>query len=146
MPMSTKSTVDWKIFLPLKMPIFPPPAEKVSTNFDAPRVLSVHVHRAPTRFYSNIVDGPPSRISVWRFGGLALHRSIAPQSTDGVWSGGRDSNPRQPAWKAGVLPLNYPRAPSSHRPSDEVARRLLSQSRRLTRIDFTTALRDNRSG
>ena len=25
------------------------------------------------------------------------------------WSGGRDSNPRQPAWKAGVLPLNYPR-------------------------------------
>ena len=24
-------------------------------------------------------------------------------------SGGRDSNPRQPAWKASVLPLNYPR-------------------------------------
>ena len=25
------------------------------------------------------------------------------------WSGGRDSNPRPPAWKAGALPLSYPR-------------------------------------
>ena len=25
------------------------------------------------------------------------------------WSGGRDLNPRQPAWKAGALPLSYPR-------------------------------------
>ena len=24
-------------------------------------------------------------------------------------SGGRDSNPRPPAWKAGALPLSYPR-------------------------------------
>ena len=24
-------------------------------------------------------------------------------------SGGRDSNPRRPAWEAGILPLNYPR-------------------------------------
>ena len=30
------------------MPIFPPPSEKVSTNFDAARALSVHVHRAET--------------------------------------------------------------------------------------------------
>ena len=27
----------------------------------------------------------------------------------GGWSGRRDSNPRQPAWKAGALPLSYPR-------------------------------------
>ena len=46
------------------------------------------------------------------------------------WSGGRDSNPRQPAWKAGVLPLNYPRESSAHRAPDEVARRLLSKTRR----------------
>ena len=26
------------------------------------------------------------------------------------WSGKRDSNPRQPAWEAGALPLNYSRA------------------------------------
>ena len=26
------------------------------------------------------------------------------------WSGGRDSNSRQPAWKAGALPLSYPRS------------------------------------
>ena len=26
------------------------------------------------------------------------------------WSGGRGSNPRRPAWEAGILPLNYPRA------------------------------------
>ena len=25
------------------------------------------------------------------------------------WSGGRGSNPRRPAWEAGILPLNYPR-------------------------------------
>ena len=25
------------------------------------------------------------------------------------WSGKRDSNPRQPAWKAGALPLSYSR-------------------------------------
>ena len=33
----------------------------------------------------------------------------APAADERRWSGGRDSNPRQPAWKAGVLPLNYPR-------------------------------------
>ena len=27
-----------------------------------------------------------------------------------VWSGGRGSNPRRPAWEAGILPLNYPRS------------------------------------
>jgi hypothetical protein len=26
------------------------------------------------------------------------------------WSGGRDSNPRRPAWEAGILPLNYSRS------------------------------------
>ena len=26
-----------------------------------------------------------------------------------IWSGRRDSNPRQPAWEAGALPLNYSR-------------------------------------
>ena len=26
------------------------------------------------------------------------------------WSGGRGSNPRRPAWEAGILPLNYPRS------------------------------------
>ena len=26
------------------------------------------------------------------------------------WSGRRDSNPRRPAWEAGILPLNYSRA------------------------------------
>ena len=30
----------------------------------------------------------------------------------GCWSGGRDSNPRHPAWKAGALPLSYPRSGS----------------------------------
>ena len=25
------------------------------------------------------------------------------------WSGRRDSNPRRPAWEAGILPLNYSR-------------------------------------
>ena len=25
------------------------------------------------------------------------------------WSGGRELNPRRPAWEAGILPLNYPR-------------------------------------
>src|ERR1700730_5013752 len=27
------------------------------------------------------------------------------------WSGRRDSNPRRPAWEAGILPLNYSRLP-----------------------------------
>ncbi len=27
------------------------------------------------------------------------------------WSGRRDSNPRRPAWEAGILPLNYSRIP-----------------------------------
>ena len=27
-----------------------------------------------------------------------------------AWSGGRGSNPRRPAWEAGILPLNYPRS------------------------------------
>ena len=26
-----------------------------------------------------------------------------------TWSGRRDSNPRRPAWEAGILPLNYSR-------------------------------------
>src|SRR5215471_2770158 len=26
-----------------------------------------------------------------------------------LWSGRRDSNPRRPAWEAGILPLNYSR-------------------------------------
>ena len=30
-----------------------------------------------------------------------------------LWSGRRDSNPRQPAWKAGTLPLSYSRESSS---------------------------------
>ena len=29
------------------------------------------------------------------------------------WSGRRDSNPRRPAWEAGILPLNYSRLPSN---------------------------------
>src|SRR6266700_1014090 len=28
------------------------------------------------------------------------------------WSGRRGSNPRRPAWEAGILPLNYSRPPS----------------------------------
>src|SRR5436189_3041930 len=28
-----------------------------------------------------------------------------------LWSGRRDSNPRRPAWEAGILPLNYSRLP-----------------------------------
>ena len=28
-----------------------------------------------------------------------------------TWSGRRDSNPRRPAWEAGILPLNYSRVP-----------------------------------
>ena len=31
------------------------------------------------------------------------------RSNGEVWSGRRDSNPRQPAWKAGTLPLSYSR-------------------------------------
>ena len=27
------------------------------------------------------------------------------------WSGRRGSNPRRPAWEAGILPLNYSRSP-----------------------------------
>src|SRR5271166_6911042 len=27
-----------------------------------------------------------------------------------TWSGRRDSNPRRPAWEAGILPLNYSRS------------------------------------
>src|SRR5436189_2627333 len=27
-----------------------------------------------------------------------------------LWSGRRDSNPRRPAWEAGILPLNYSRS------------------------------------
>ena len=30
------------------------------------------------------------------------------------WSGRRDSNPRHPAWEAGVLPLNYSRSLTLH--------------------------------
>src|SRR5881394_1897864 len=29
------------------------------------------------------------------------------------WSGRRGSNPRRPAWEAGILPLNYSRLPSN---------------------------------
>src|SRR6185295_16769826 len=58
------------------------------------------------------------------------------------WSGGRDSNPRQPAWKAGVLPLNFPRAISAHRDPDERARRLLSEYRPPTfRVEHPIATR-----
>src|SRR5215813_13253722 len=35
---------------------------------------------------------------------MGLHRSLK------IWSGRRDSNPRRPAWEAGILPLNYSRA------------------------------------
>ena len=31
------------------------------------------------------------------------------QLQQGRWSGKRDSDPRQPAWKAGALPLSYSR-------------------------------------
>src|ERR1017187_5555105 len=30
------------------------------------------------------------------------------------WSGRRGSNPRRPAWEAGILPLNYSRVPGSN--------------------------------
>ncbi len=32
-----------------------------------------------------------------------------------LWSGRRDSNPRRPAWEAGILPLNYSRSDSTHK-------------------------------
>src|SRR5688572_26593250 len=44
-----------------------------------------------------------------------LRSTHADAPARGEWSGGRDSNPRQPAWKAGVLPLNYPRGTSRGR-------------------------------
>jgi hypothetical protein len=43
-------------------------------------------------------------------------RAVVPscELTDGnpmkPWSGRRDSNPRRPAWEAGILPLNYSRS------------------------------------
>ena len=45
------------------------------------------------------------------------------------WSGRRDSNPRRPAWEAGILPLNYSRArdflslPKNRAPGNGRARR-----------------------
>ena len=33
------------------------------------------------------------------------------------WSGGRGSNPRRPAWEAGILPLNYPRMRATIQPN-----------------------------
>ena len=38
--------------------------------------------------------------------GFELHRKLLK-----TWSGRRDSNPRRPAWEAGILPLNYSRLP-----------------------------------
>jgi hypothetical protein len=49
------------------------------------------------------------------------------------WSGRRDSNPRRPAWEAGILPLNYSRLPSSIYlfSKDAVVKRRPSLGRRL---------------
>jgi hypothetical protein len=68
-----------------------------------------------------------NRVFGWR---VQQHRPAAPRGereliaviavtpeTEGVpkslkkWSGRRDSNPRRPAWEAGILPLNYSRVP-----------------------------------
>ena len=47
----------------------------------------------------------------WKGLADAPERRFAPghQFISGWWSGGRELNPRQPAWKAGALPLSYPR-------------------------------------
>jgi hypothetical protein len=52
---------------------------------------------------------PPSCLRSRRppFGGLRLACVV---TSDAGWSGRRESNPRQPAWKAGALPLSYSRA------------------------------------
>jgi hypothetical protein len=39
---------------------------------------------------------------------------FAPGRASSVWSGRWDLNPRQPAWKAGTLPLSYARPLSFH--------------------------------
>src|SRR5579859_2711880 len=39
--------------------------------------------------------------------------SISAKQIIDFWSGRRDSNPRRPAWEAGILPLNYSRLPYS---------------------------------
>ena len=35
---------------------------------------------------------------------------LIPRKLLNTWSGRRDSNPRRPAWEAGILPLNYSRS------------------------------------
>ncbi len=50
----------------------------------------------------NEEDGSPGLLAV-----------LSPDSVDS-WSGRPDSNRRQPAWKAGTLPLSYSRSMSKH--------------------------------
>src|ERR1019366_1374746 len=40
---------------------------------------------------------------------VTISRCVLPKSLK-TWSGRRDSNPRRPAWEAGILPLNYSRS------------------------------------
>src|SRR3970040_1806610 len=87
----------------------------------------------PSQVEPHATDGPVHRGSVLSFGdvsplvriltpltGVAESQQTARRCTDVAegggegrhckWSGRRDSNPRHPAWKASVPPLNYSRS------------------------------------
>ena len=130
MPMSTRSTPKIQKFLTPEKPIFPPRRKKVSSAF-APGSRSSP--RTPIPF----LEKSYGKLRAKRVVRLRTHaRSSSFDSSPRVESeksGGRDSNPRQPAWKAGVLPLNYPRkqlATSTRRRLDGRKATLLSRTRR----------------
>lgn len=53
----------------------------------------------------------------------------------GKWSGGRDSNPQQPGWEPGILPLNYRRKMVEDTGLEPVASAL--RTRRSAKIELT---------
>ena len=76
--------------------------EPVNNGF-ADRSLTSWVRR-PVTLENQLVLKRPSRRTFHSFG-FPEHGNIMLFT----WSGRRDSNPRQPAWEAGALPLNYSR-------------------------------------
>src|SRR4051812_25679510 len=74
---------------------------------------------APRHIFALLNDKTPSRTGQQHGGKMAAKRESSRAATSNqvsfsawlcgiAWSGGRDSNPRQPAWEAGTLPTELP--------------------------------------
>ncbi len=96
-----------RIRRPIKKPLFPVPRESgLEHEAGARRRECNHPDSVSRGRYASRIGATRSKKSEGRRDGRPCH--IRPEHWLAFWSGGRDSNPRQPAWEAGTLPTELP--------------------------------------